>query len=40
MEDPILKAILEEDPEIQEAGKRYQAFMADREMIDRLRDTF
>lgn len=37
MEDPILKAILEEDPEIQEAEERYQAFMADREMIDRLR---
>ncbi|WP_143559155.1 Rpn family recombination-promoting nuclease/putative transposase [Alkalispirochaeta americana] len=42
MEDPIMKAILEETSEIREAEKRYQAFTADEELQDRLeaRDKF
>ncbi|SIQ34879.1 conserved hypothetical protein (putative transposase or invertase) [Alkalispirochaeta americana] len=42
MEDPIMKAILEDTSEIREAEKRYQAFTADEELQDRLeaRDKF
>ncbi|POR02068.1 hypothetical protein AU468_07390, partial [Alkalispirochaeta sphaeroplastigenens] len=42
MEDPIMKAILEDTSEIREAEKRYQAFLADEELQDRLeaRDKF
>ena len=42
MEDPIMKAILEDTPEIREAEKRYQEFTADAELRDRLeaRDKF
>ena len=42
MEDPIMKAILEDSSEIREAEKRYQEFTADAELRDRLeaRDKF
>jgi predicted transposase/invertase (TIGR01784 family) len=42
MEDPIMKAILEDTSEIREAEKRYQEFTADAELRDRLeaRDKF
>ncbi|SIQ99593.1 conserved hypothetical protein (putative transposase or invertase) [Alkalispirochaeta americana] len=36
MEDPIMKAILEDTTEIGEAEKRYQEFVADAELRDRL----
>ncbi len=42
MEDPIMKEILEDTSEIREAEKRYQGFIADAELRDRLeaRDKF
>ena len=42
MEDPIMKAILEDTSEIRQAEKRYGAFVADAELQDRLeaRDKF
>ncbi len=42
MEDPIMKAILEDTSEIREAEKRYNGFIADAELRDRLeaRDKF
>jgi predicted transposase/invertase (TIGR01784 family) len=36
MDDPIMKAILEDTAEIREAEKRYQEFTADAELRDRL----
>ncbi|MDA3949063.1 MAG: Rpn family recombination-promoting nuclease/putative transposase [Spirochaeta sp.] len=42
MEDPVMKQILEESPEIAEAGRRYQEFIADEQLRSRLdaRDKF
>ncbi len=42
MEDPIMKEILDDTSEIREAEKRYQGFIADAELRDRLeaRDKF
>ena len=42
MEDPIMKAILEDTSEIRQAEKRYEEFVADAELRDRLeaRDKF
>jgi predicted transposase/invertase (TIGR01784 family) len=42
MEDPIMKEILEDTSEIREAERRYQGFIADAELRDRLeaRDKF
>ncbi len=42
MDDPIMKEILEDTSEIREAEKRYQGFVADAELRDRLeaRDKF
>ncbi|MEX2442217.1 MAG: hypothetical protein WD492_01330 [Alkalispirochaeta sp.] len=42
MEDPIMKAILEDTSEIREAEKRYEQFTANEELRDRLeaRDKF
>ena len=42
MEDPIMKEILETSPEIAEADKRYQEFIADEQLRSRIdaRDKF
>lgn len=42
MEDPIMKQILEDSPEIAEAERRYQEFIADEQLRSRLdaRDKF
>ena len=42
MEDPIMKEILETSPEIAEADKRYQEFIADEQLRSRMdaRDKF
>jgi predicted transposase/invertase (TIGR01784 family) len=36
MEKPVMKAVLEQTPEIQAAEERYQRFVADAELRDRL----